>query len=276
MGYGVQARQIAAELAVHFVRGHDAARAAHYLHEAAEQALQRTAYTEAISHVTTALELLPTLPETPERLQDELTLRLALGTALSAIKGWAAPEVAAAYTRARELCEQLGETPQLLPVLWGLATFYVVRAEHKAVRELGEHLLSLTQHLHDPALRLEAHFVQGFSLFFLGEFSLAREHLEQGMRCYTPPQHRDHARLFSVDLGVFCLSWVPLGLSHLGAPEQSLLRSHEALELAQELAHPFSLAVALAYAAMFHQFRREAQATRELAEAAITLCTAHG
>jgi predicted ATPase/class 3 adenylate cyclase len=264
------------ELAHHYSRSRNAEKAVMYLQRAGQQAAQRSAYVEAIAYLGKGLELLTTLPETLERLQDELTLRLTLGTSLIATKGWAAPEVAAAYTRARELCQQLGETPQLFPVLWGLATFYVVRAEHRAVRELGEHLLSLTQHLHDPALLIEAHFVQGFSLFFLGEFPLAREHLEQGMRFYAPQQHRDHARLFSADLGVFCLSWVPLALWHLGAPDQAMLQSHKALGLAQELSHPFSLAVALTYAAMFHQFRREAQATRARAEAAIALCTAHG
>jgi transcriptional regulator with AAA-type ATPase domain/predicted ATPase len=263
-------------LAYHYRASGNTAKAVTYLQQAGQQALQRAAYVEAIAYLGEGLEMLATLPETSARLQDELTLRLALGTALIATKGWAAPEVVAAYTRARELCQQLGETPQLLPVLWGLATFYFVRAEHQTVQELGAHLLRLTQHRRDPALRIAAHFVQSNPLFFLGEFLLAREHLEQGIRCYAPSQHRDHTRLFSVDLGVFCLSWGPLALWQLGAPDQALRRSHAALELAQELAHPFSLAVALAYAAMFHQFRREAQATRERAEAAIALCRTHG
>ena len=82
--------------------------------------------------------------------------------------------------------------------------------------------------------------------------------------------------LFGVDLGVFLLSWLPHALWHLGYPEQALQRSHEALTLAQELSHPYSLAFALDYTAMLHQFRREAHAARERAEAAMALCTEHG
>ena len=92
---------------------------------------------EAISHLTKGLELLKTLPDTPERAQQELTLQITLGVPLMATKGFAAPEVERVYTRARELCQQVGETPQLFPVLWGLWAFYLVRAELQTARELG-------------------------------------------------------------------------------------------------------------------------------------------
>ena len=82
--------------------------------------VERSANVEAISHLTKGLELLKTLPDTPERAQQELTLQIALGVPLMATKGYAAPEVEQAYARARELCQQVGETPQLFPVLWGL------------------------------------------------------------------------------------------------------------------------------------------------------------
>src|SRR6185295_4724596 len=100
---------------------------------------------------------LKTLPDTPERAQQELTLQIALGAPLQATKGFGASEVEAVYTRARELCRQVGETPQLFPVLWGLWLFYTARAEHKTARELGEQLLSLAQRVQDPALLLQAH-----------------------------------------------------------------------------------------------------------------------
>jgi predicted ATPase len=112
-GYGAQARQIAAELAVHFARGRDAWRAVHYLHYAGENALRRSAYQEAITHFTTGLTLLATLPKTPECTQRELDMQLALGPAFVATKGMAAPEVEQTYARARTLCAQIGETPQV-------------------------------------------------------------------------------------------------------------------------------------------------------------------
>ena len=113
------------ELAHHYSRSGNTQKAVEYLQLAGQQAVQRSANAEAISHLTTALELLKTLPDTPERTQQELTLQIALGAPLMATKGYAAPEVEHAYTRARELCQQVGETPQLFPVLWGLWVFYL-------------------------------------------------------------------------------------------------------------------------------------------------------
>src|SRR5262249_58076831 len=98
-----------------------------YWHQAGERALERSTYAEAISHLSHGLELLTTLPDTPERAQQELVLQLALGRALSVGKGYAAPDVGTAYGRARELCRQLGEIPQLVPALGGLVSFYVIR-----------------------------------------------------------------------------------------------------------------------------------------------------
>jgi predicted ATPase len=123
---------------------------------------------------------------------------------------------------------------------------------------------------------MEARWVMGTSSFFLGEFAVARQHWEHGIALYDPRQHAHHTVLFGVDLGVFCRSLLSHALWHLGYPEQALQQSHTALDLAQELSHPFSLAVALDYAAMLHQFRREAAAARERAEAAMALCTEHG
>ena len=86
---------------------------------AGERAIERSAHTEAISHLTRGLELLKALPDTPERIQQELFLQTTLGPALMAIKGYGAPEVEQAYARARELCQQTRGTSQLVPVLWG-------------------------------------------------------------------------------------------------------------------------------------------------------------
>jgi predicted ATPase len=275
-GYGERAREIAVELAVHFERGRDYRQAVRYLEQAGENTLQRSAHVEAIRHLIKALELLKTLPDTPERTRQELTLQTALGVPLVATKGYAAPEVGEAYTRARELCQQVEETPQLFPVLVGLFRFYLVRAEHKTARELGEQLLSLAQSVQDPALLLEAHFPLGAILYCLGEFALAREHLEQSIVRYDPQQHRSHARVYGADPGVFCLSWTTHALWSLGYPDQALKRSQETLALAHEWSHPFSLALALDYATILHQFRRERQTVQERAAAAIALCTEQG
>jgi len=181
------------------------------------------------------------------------------------------------YMRARELCEQVGETPELFPVLWGLCPFYLVQAEHKRARELGEQLLRLAQSRQDPALLLEAHYVMGLTLYLLGELAPARTHLEQGSALYDSQQHHSLAFSYgSLDPGVACFCHTAAVLWHLGYPEQALKRSHEALTLAQEVSHPFSLAQSYSYAARLHQFRREGQTVQERAEAVIALTTEQG
>ena len=265
------------ELAHHYSRSGNAQKAVEYLHLAGQQAGQRSANAEAITHLTTALELLKTLPDTLERAQQELTLQIALGPALITAKGWAAPEVERAYSRARALCQQVGETPQLFPVLWGLWAFYLVREEFWKAHELGEQLFALARNVQDPALFLEAHLGLGYNLYFLGEFISAQEHLEQGFAFYDPQQHSSLAFLYGgTDPGMNCLSLGAYALWMLGYPDQALKRSHEALALAQELSHPFSLAHALCTAADLHQVRREARAAQERAEVAITLSTEQG
>ena len=117
------------EIAHHYQRGDNTEKAVEYLYLAGQQAAQRSANAEAIGHLSSALELLPTLPDTRQRVEQELLLQTTLGPALMSMKGFAAPETGVAYTRARMLCQHLGESPQLFPVLWGLWTFYVVRAE---------------------------------------------------------------------------------------------------------------------------------------------------
>jgi predicted ATPase len=148
-GYGVRAGDIAAKLAMHFKRGRDARRAITYLRQAADNAIRRYANIEAINHLTNGLALLNTLPDTPERIQQELALQSARGASLMAVKGSAATEVEPTYGRAQELCEQVGDTPRLGLVLWGLLQFYMVRAELQMARKLGERLIDLAQRIHD-------------------------------------------------------------------------------------------------------------------------------
>jgi len=242
-----------------------------YWQRAGTRALQRSANAEAIAHCRAGLELLPTLPQTPARLQHELALQITLGPALIATKGHAAPDVEHTYTRARELCQQVGETPQLYRALRGLWLFYNVRAAHQTARELGEQCLRWAQHVQDPALLLEAHRPLGITLFCLGEVASARAHLEQGIALYDPQQHRSHAFQYSIDPGMACCAYAAWALWLLGYAGQALQRSQEAILLAQE--HLLSLAQALSWAAWLHQLRREPHAAKECAERATVLCS---
>jgi predicted ATPase len=183
------------------------------------------------------LALLERLPDTVERTRQELRLQLALGTSLRATQGYGALEVEHVYIRARELCQQLGEPPQLFPVLWGLWYFYFVRLELQRARELGQQCLSLAYRVHDPAFLVEAHFALGLTLLLLGELTLAREHLEQGIALYDPQQHRSFTFLYGQDPKVTSLAIAAWALWYLGYPDQALKSIHEALTLAHDLSH---------------------------------------
>ncbi len=149
-------------------------------------------------------------------------------------------------------------------------------AEFQTSTELAEQLLRLAQSVQDPVLLLEAHWALGVILLQFGEFVSAREHFEQGIALYDPQQHRSHAFLYGFDPGVGCLRYAAWELWLLGYPDQALQRSHEAVILAQEMSHPFSLAFALHFAVVLHQLRREGQAAQARAEAVIILSTEHG
>jgi DNA-binding NtrC family response regulator/predicted ATPase len=264
-------------LAHHYSHSGNTAKAVDYLQQAGHQAERRSAYAEAISHLIRALELLTTLPDTPERRQQELLVLLTLGRALMATKGFAAPDVEQTYTRARELCRQVGEPSQLFQVLWGLRTLYTARGELHQTQALVEEMLTLAQRQPDAALLLEAHFARGYDLYWRGELNAARTHLEQGMACYDPQQHHALAFVYSVsDPGVRCLALSALVLVLLGYPDQALQRINDAFALTRGLAHPFSLAYALNVAAWLHQLRRETALTRERAEALLALCDEQG
>jgi predicted ATPase len=191
-------------------------------------------------------------------------------------KGQAAPEVAHAYTQAHALCQQVGETPQLIPVLFGLWRFYISRPQLHTARELGETLLRLAHQAHDPALAVVAHYTLGVARLRLGALTAARRHLEEGSARYTPDQRRAPVFRIGNDLGVGCRIYTAMTLWLLGYPEQALARLHEALALAHALSHPYSLAFTLGEAAVVLQCRRDVPAADEQAEAAIALSTEQG
>lgn len=277
LGHGAQAEEIAAVLAVHFLRGRDSSRAVRYLYAAGENALRRSAYPEAVSHLTTGLEVLQALPDTPERRQRELAMRTVLGPALVATRGYTAPDVEVVYTRAHVLCQQAGETPERFPVLWGLWLFYNNRGDLQTARELGQQLLDLACRAGDPALLLQAHHAMGNTLFWCGEFVTAHAHMEQALTLYDPEQHWVQAfRYGGHDPGVCCLGHGAIALWIRGYPDQALRQSQNALCLAQKLAHPSSQAHALLLATRVAMSRRESPAVLEHAETIITLATAQG
>jgi len=263
-------------LAHHYTQAGLTEQAVHYWQRAGEHASYRSAYLEAINHLTTGIEMLKSLPETPEHTQHALTMHIALGAALQVTKGFSASEVEHAYTQARALCQQVGETPALVPVLLGLWRFYLNRPQLHTARELGDTLLRLAQQAHDPPFAVLAHYALGVTGLWLGAFPAALQHLEEGITRYTPDQRRAPVFRMGQDPGVVCRADAALILWLLGYPEQALARLHDAVALAHELSHPITLAWARCWAAVVSQFRRDVPAVHAQAEAAIALATEQG
>ncbi len=276
--YGEQSATVASELAMLFESARDFVRAVDCFCLAARQASQVFAYLEAIALARRGLELLKTLPDTPDTAQQELDLQLALGPVLVATRGFGAPEVGQTYTRILELCQKVEGTAQLFTGLWGMYLYYIPRAEYRKALELAEErLLRLAQCEGDSTLLMLAHHALGKNLFYLGDFVASREHWEEVLNLYNPEQHRPLAFLYGVgDIKVNALCYYTWTLWILGYLDQGLKRLHDLLAWARGLSHPFSLGWALGFAGNMYRDRREVQPVKECAEEGIDHSTEQG
>lgn len=248
-----------------------------YWHHAGQRAIERSANVEAITHLKKGLELLKGVKDTPVKVQRELDLQTALGNVLMITDGFGTPEVKQALERARKLCQLVRETPQLFTVLHGLWIFNVSQANMDTTLELAEECLALAERLQDTVFLLEAHHAIGTTYFFLGEFISAKTHYEQ---CYTlhDSQPSNSRVVFPgrEDPGVVCKAHAAHVLWLLGYSDQAMERMNAAMNLAQSLSHPFSIAFAHFTSALLHLLRRESKYALDQAEAAIAISEAQG
>jgi len=262
-------------LAHHYTEAGLNEQAVDYWYKAGQKATQRSAYVETVNHITQGLEILKTLPDSPERIAQELELQIALGPAVVPIRGIGAQE--AVYKRSWELCQRVAETPHIYPTFWGLWRLYHARADLHTARDLGEQLLRLAHRAEDQDLLLQAHHAMWTCLYSLGEFASAYHHGEEGMALYTQRQHHaDDALYAGHDTRVCGLAFTTLALWYLGYPDQSLHRLHEALRAARALDHPLSLCLLLRHAPLHQRFYRDLRAVQERTEELRTVATGQG
>jgi DNA-binding winged helix-turn-helix (wHTH) protein/predicted ATPase len=274
--YGDRSKEISVELAMHFERGRDYRRAAHYLKAGANIAIRRFAYQEAVSLARRGIELIGKLPETREVINEALCLHLTLGVPLIATEGYASPNVGQVYSKARELYEQLGDSPDISEVLWGLWTFHTLSAEFETARDIAEEFLQLSERLPYPGLALRGHWALETTFLHLGNFELALEHFEKALAIYDPIQHRDDSVFYALNPGVAMPCFAAWALWYMGFPDQSLERIEEALTRARELSEPHGLAHAALFASVLYQLRRDALMAQYYAEAVIDISREHG
>jgi predicted ATPase/DNA-binding winged helix-turn-helix (wHTH) protein len=266
------------QLAHHYTEAGLYAQAVRYWLQAGQHAAWRSAHQEAIHHLETGLHLLTEqLPETPERMQQELTIQMVLGPVLTATKGLAALDVERVLTRANELGKQMGDTQQRFPALWGLFRWFNTQGKFLRARELGEDLLNLAQEQrNDPTLLLAARAALGTTLYFLGEFSAAHSHLKKATTLANPEEQGGLAIRYGVAPIEQALAYEASTLWCLGYPDQAHQKRREALDFARRLGRPYSLAQALYFDARHHMICRNVQAAQEQAEAAGPLATEQG
>ena len=261
-------------LAHHYTQAGRIERAIPYWRQAGERANTRAAHAEAIQHAQTGLDLLSGLPEGAARNHLELGLLILLGGSLSSNYG--AREVKQTYDRARELCQQIGETPEIFSVLRGLSTFYTMNADHTTGRKLAEQCLQFAQSSGDPARLIEGYTGLGCALVFVGDMSTAHSLLEQGLALYEEQRSQSFAFLTPQDPGIACLSFLPWVLWMLGYPDQAYRRYQQAIALAEQLDQPFNTAYMHTLVSLFDLLRQEPEHAARHAQTAIRIGTKHG
>jgi predicted ATPase len=243
---------------------------------AGQSALQRSAIPEAIVHFNKGVGLLALLPESEIRARLELPLRLGLGPALLARHGYSSVEVAQAFARAQELCEQLGDTVQLFFALVGQYYVHIVRANLPKARQVAERSLHLAEQLDNRQLLMLAHHMIGALLHWNGRFLESRRMLETALRLHNPQIDGSLAARFGTDVGSVDRAYMGWNLWAFGYAEQSAVYMAEAVDLAKDLGHAPTLAHCLVLATGLCVLRRDAAAAREQAQGVISYARAQG
>ena len=252
-------------------------RAVPYWRSAGERAIETSAHAEAIAHVSKAIDLLRVLPESTDNFRTEITLHIELGVSLTALRGYGAAEVERAYARARELCYSCGIQDLLLPSMYGLWRYNLMRANFSRARELGQELLELARLYGDQEFLTVGHRALGSTLFYMGDLDQARTLVTRVLDAQSDYERRVQAfRYDVVDAWVTSLGyrgWI----SWLQGDTQAAIRdSDEAIETAQRLQHAFSHALALSFSGWLHQFRGDVALVRERATTASAVSHEHG
>lgn len=262
--HGSQNAVVASEAALLFEKARAWEQAAECFYLAARNPLRLHAHREAAVLAKCGLEMLARLPETPDHARQEARLQFALGLALQPSEGFAAPVVVEAYRRARALSHVEIEIGSRSPLLWGLWSFYILRGEHQAAREIADELSELATGQTDPLVSLAADHSLGYSLMMLGEPVEAWSRL--GRKLPTETQ-----AVYGRDIGIPFRAHGSVVLWLLGFPDQAIERSHQAVAQARAKQDLYGLSIALFNAAKVHHLRREAEATAEYAQALLSL-----
>jgi predicted ATPase len=231
-----------------------------------QRALAHSANVEAIAHFRKALQPLNALPETPERTKQEIDILLALGIPLIAVHGYASEETSEAFSRARTLCLRLGNIPEYFQALFGLWGHSWMCGKNDDALPMADEFLSRSRASSDPVLLMVAHRVMGSTLLTIGDFQSSANHFEESIKLSISEGKQPLYHLYMVEPQVASLLLLSWDLWFLGHPDQSLSRVSEALALAQNLGHPYTVAFARYMTSVVHLLRGDAARAFESAE----------
>jgi predicted ATPase len=260
-------------LAYHYEQAGLAGPAVEYWHRAARRDAERSANIESLNHFHKALDLLKDLPQGPERNALELELLIARGGPLLSVKGYASDEMEQNYLRAKELSQENSGSMHHFLAIWGLWVFHLVRGQLDNARDLAENLLALAHREQSSDLLIRAHESLGSTYSFLGRFDEAKTQLLAARSLYDPNQHRSHAILYGQHAGITARITLARTFWILGEVEPVEPLALEAIGLARELEHPFTLVFTLASLSWIYSTLRNANRTLNLTDEAIALST---
>jgi DNA-binding winged helix-turn-helix (wHTH) protein/predicted ATPase/energy-coupling factor transporter ATP-binding protein EcfA2 len=271
-----RASEIAAELAMHFEQSRDWPRALQYLIEAARTAARRSAHHEAAELSQRGLEVLKWLPETTERVQQEVTLRMILSVSLMAVQGFAADEMEKLHGLGQALFKSQGPSPQLFNLLALLVLYYKFTGQMRSAEEIAVQLLQIAETLGDSALVMEAHRSMGSALVEQGKCAEAIKHFNQASALYPANHNHPHTLTTAHDCKVVSECFSARALWILGEPDGAMHRMEGALAFAKELSHPGSSMFVAHFAAQLHQLRGETLLARQQASEVLQMADEYG
>jgi tetratricopeptide (TPR) repeat protein len=253
-------------LAFHYQEAGNQQEAIRCWFKSGQRALTHSGNVEAIANFRKALRLVSTLPETPERIKQEIDIQLALGIPLIAVQGYASAETREAFSRAGALCLRLGDIPEYFQALFGSWGHCWMCGKNDEALLMAEEFLSRSKALSDPVLVMVSHRVMGSTLLTVGDFQSSANHFEETIRLSPNKGKQSLYNLYMVEPKAASLLLQSWDLWFLGYPDQSLSRVSEALALAQELGHPYTVAFAHYMTSVVHLLRGDAARAFESAE----------
>ncbi|MBI1397847.1 MAG: AAA family ATPase [Betaproteobacteria bacterium] len=263
-------------LAHHLTAAGRHAEAIPYWQKAASNAFERVALQDTVAHSGRGLALLDAIEDAQARAKQELSFQLLTGHAVAHLKGWCAPEPGQAFMRARELCEVLGDAPEVFSALWGVWAYLDVAGRVDAADVVAREFLERAKRVGDTAAICEGERIVGEMAFRLGDLPRARRHLEEGIRIHDLEAHRGNIRLYGQDSGMTNLAYLASLYALLGYPERAMSAVRQAHELAERLQHPFTTAWVHHFRALAHCELREWDTAAEVAAQAVAICNEHG